>query len=423
MAKRSLLFLILISVLVYSGCSGGGGGGGRIIPYTQLGSVSGTISSAGELSTTIKLPNTFSIVETNKTNSYLPASIPHEKIIRFRDGLTLSHIEQIVQSMGGKIKEKIYGPNNTYVISFANQSFKASTAIQNNSDIIYIEDNQYWHAFSVTPNDEFYESRQKWHYSMMFLPEAWSIQKGDNTVVVAVIDSGVYPHSDLVNNLDLDNAQDFVDGDSDPTDTDWDGVTGHRFSHGTHVAGIISADTNNNIGIAGVGWNVKIMPIRVLGPDGQGDLAKVVSGINWAVDYGAKVINLSIGGPNTNQAIADAIQYAEANNVTVVAAAGNESGPVCYPAKYETVIAVSALDHTGSLASYSNRGPEIDVCAPGGAAPIIDPLTQSIFSTTYDKQEKKKDMSLCRELQWRRLIFPGWLLYYIPDIPTLRQAR
>lgn len=229
---------------------------------------------------------------------------------------------------------------------------------------------------------------------MINLPAAWDKQKGISNVVVAVIDSGVSrSHPDL--NANLVPGYDFVDGDSDPSDTEY--VEGVEVSHGTHVAGTISAVTNNGIGIAGVAWNVKIMPIRVLGSDGTGYAVNIIEGINWAVNNGANVINLSLGltgpkpGDSGTETFMEAIDKAIAKGVTVVAAAGNDGiSTVAFPANYPTVIAVSAIDHTGVKASYSNYGPEIDLCAPGGKGePIDSPVTQMILSTTYDKLNKK----------------------------------
>ncbi|MGE5604067.1 MAG: hypothetical protein ACM3YE_00055, partial [Bacteroidota bacterium] len=162
MTKRILLLLLLLSVLMYTGC--GGGGGGKT-PPVSTGSVSGKVTSVGELSTTILQPSqSFPKVEVSRNNSFRSASIHNEKIIRFRDDINPSDIEQIVQSMGGKIKKKVYGPHNTYVITLTTSYFKSSAFQDNN--IVYIEDNIYWYAFSLSPNDTYYEDYQKWHYSM-----------------------------------------------------------------------------------------------------------------------------------------------------------------------------------------------------------------------------------------------------------------
>ncbi|NLY75113.1 MAG: peptidase S8 [Firmicutes bacterium] len=395
MAKRSLLFLILISVLVYSGCSGGGGGGGitPVIPTT--GSVSGQVSgfqttsfsnSNYQLSKKIN-PSTKLVVKQFNVNSD-PIPLPNEKIIKFRPGISKSEIENMIQNIGGKIKKEIYGSPNTYVVIIDSKySTFSIDSLNTNSQIEYIENNMRLRAFAVTPNDSDYP-KQKWNYEMIHLPEAWEIQKGNTNVIVAVIDSGVsLSHEDLAENLVA--GYDFVDDDDDPSDSGYHEKA--PMSHGTHVAGIISAVTNNNKGVAGVAWNVKIMPVRVLGPDGSGDVGAIASGINWAVTHGAHIINLSLGekipaayGP---QVIKDAIDAAVNQGVTVVAAAGNESTSVAFPANYQPVIAVAALNDGGLRANYSNYGPEICVAAPGGGA-TTDPedgVTRNIYSTYYEK--------------------------------------
>lgn len=395
MAKKSLLFLILITVLVYSGC-GSGGGGGRptpVIPTT--GSVSGQVSgfqttsfsnSNYQLSKKIN-PSTKLVVKQFNVNSD-PIPLPNEKIIKFRPGISKSEIENIIRSMGGEIKKEIYGSPNTYVVEIdPKYSISSINSLNTNSQIEYIENNMRLKAFAVTPDDTHY-NLQAWNYEMINLPEAWVIQKGNTNVIVAVIDSGVsLSHEDLAGNLVA--GYDFVDDDDDPSDSGY-----HEkmpFSHGTHVAGIISAVTNNGKGVAGVAWNVKIMPVRVLGPDGSGDVGDIASGINWAVAHGAHIINLSLGGniPAVYgpQVIKDAIDAAVNQGVTVVAAAGNESTSVAFPANYQPVIAVAALNDGGLRANYSNYGPEICVAAPGGGA-TTDPedgVTLNIYSTYYEK--------------------------------------
>ncbi|CAM3531856.1 S8 family serine peptidase [Marinicrinis lubricantis] len=189
-------------------------------------------------------------------------------------------------------------------------------------------------------------------------------------LTVAVIDTGVdLQHEDL--QASIVAGYDFVDGDNDPDD-DEDG-------HGTHVAGIIAALDNNGIGVAGVASGTKLMPIRVLGPEG-GTTADLASGIDWAVSAGADLINLSLGGEMDSRAVHDAVRHAVNGGVLVIAAAGNESSAVVYPAAYEEVVAVAALMPTRNglrAADFSNYGSEIDVSAPGVS--ILSTLPNNIY--------------------------------------------
>jgi subtilisin family serine protease len=213
-------------------------------------------------------------------------------------------------------------------------------------------------ALVTTPNDTGYPLQ----YGLVSInaPLGWDTSTGSSAVIVAVVDTGIdLTHPDLASKLT--NGYDFVQGDTDPSDAN---------SHGTHVAGIIAAVTNNGAGVAGVSWNAQIMPVRVLDASGNGSIVTLADGINWAVANGADVINLSVGidpltPPNKLVPLQAAIQNAIANGVVVVAAVGNTNSAVMYPAIYPEVIAVAASDNTDARAPYSNYGSEVDVTAPG----------------------------------------------------------
>lgn len=234
------------------------------------------------------------------------------------------------------------------------------------------------------PDDPLYVSGDQWGLEKVKAPQAWSVSTGGG-VVVAVIDTGVdLDHPDLIGSLwrnpgevagngrdddgngcvDDVHGCDFVGLDGDPDDGN---------GHGTHVAGIVGAATDNHLGIAGMGWAVKLMPVRVLGNDGVGSPWTVQSGIRYAADNGAQVINLSLGVcaqapiPDVSQAVA----YAQSKGVLVISAAGNsgESDPYScfafYPASCPGVIGVAATNDVDNRASFSNYGSYVDVSAPG----------------------------------------------------------
>lgn len=214
--------------------------------------------------------------------------------------------------------------------------------------------------------------------------EAWDVETGNPSVIVAVIDTGVdYNHPDLANNIwqnpgeipgnSLDDdvngyvddvvGYDFQDGDNSPMDP---------FGHGTHVAGIIAAEGNNGTGITGVGWNLKIMILRAGDSSGFFLSSDLVEAINYGVENGARVINASWGGNSNDQAMRNAIENARTHGVLVVAAAGNsgrniDSQPF-YPASYilSNIVSVAATDQDDTLPSFSNFGAaSVDVGAPG----------------------------------------------------------
>ncbi len=408
MTKRLFLFLILISVLLYSGC--GGGGGKKTTP--PLGAIQGTVTFDGSSSSlNVAAFNTQPVnfaKASLRQNLFSKQLVANEKIVKLRPGLSAQEATNVIASLGGTIKKKLYGTEATYLITVNDQTFSKSSASQS-SAIEYIEENLKFQAFA-TPMDPYFIEPYNWNYNMLNLEDAWEIQKGETSttdIIVAVLDTGIsltHPDFKDKSNLvaNLVSGYDFVGlNDENPSDTEFN--VDNPISHGTHVAGIISAFTDNETGIAGVAWNVKIMPIRVLGPDGLGTIGDIAEGINHAVKNGANIINLSLGitgpkpGDDGTETLMEAIDNAFAAKITVVAAAGNDGvSTVAFPANYdEKVIAVSALDHTGVKASYSNYGSEIDFCAPGGGVPTTatgsEWAIKTILSTCYDKKTQQNN--------------------------------
>lgn len=205
---------------------------------------------------------------------------------------------------------------------------------------------------------------QQWALDRVPFEATWRATSGSG-VKVAVVDTGVLAaHEDLHGAVlpGIDLASDAAQ--YDPNHTGMVDPGGH----GTHVAGIIAAAANNGVGIAGDAPGVQVLPVRVLGADGSGWTSDVAQGITWAVDHGARVVNLSLGSSRPSNVEHTAIQYAVAHGAVVVAAAGN-SGPWrntwSYPGAYSEVIAVGSTDVTGAVSSFSTRASYIDLAAPG----------------------------------------------------------
>ncbi len=220
----------------------------------------------------------------------------------------------------------------------------------------YVEEDALVFA-AFTPNDPAYNNPSLVYGPQTInAPTAWDYTLGSPETVIAIVDTGVdSSHEEFSGRIVA--GWDVVNNDPDPADD---------HGHGTHVAGIAAAGTNNGIGIAGMAGQSRLMPIKVLNASGVGYLSDVGTGIRWAVDHGARVINLSLGGSTDGSAMRDAVTYAVAQGAIVVAAAGNEAtADPRYPASYDNVIAVGAITAQGVRWSISNYGVNVDFMAPG----------------------------------------------------------
>jgi hypothetical protein len=230
-------------------------------------------------------------------------------------------------------------------------------------------------TIGFTPNDPLFLTDPsfgvgQWGLRMTQTDRAWDVVRGSAQITVAVIDTGVDPgHPDLAGAL-LPGAT-FV---SAPDPSCAPGATTDDNGHGTHVAGIIGASGNNGTGVAGVAFGVRILPVKALDCTGAGLLSDVASGVTWAADHGARIINISLGSNAAQQTLQDAIRYAVSRNVLVVAAAGNcgVTSSRCsalnepqYPGAFPEVLAVAATDQSDAHASFSNIGGYVGIAAPG----------------------------------------------------------
>jgi thermitase len=215
----------------------------------------------------------------------------------------------------------------------------------------------YVRTIDATPNDPSYGSQ--WHLPNVQAPQAWDITKGSTSRTIAIVDTGVdLNHADLQGGK-LVAGYDFVNGDSVPQDD---------HGHGTHCAGIAAANTNNATNVAGLDWNAKIMPLKVLDAGGSGYDSDIIDAIYYAADHGANVISMSLGGGTNNPAFQSAIDYAWGKGLIIVAAAGNSNTSVkSYPAAYNNVIAVASTTSANVRSSFSNYGSWVDVAAPGSS--------------------------------------------------------
>ena len=235
----------------------------------------------------------------------------------------------------------------------------------------------------------------QWAVSSLRLPEAWSRGATGEGTVIAVVDTGVdLEHPDLQGKLVP--GYDVVDGDDQPDDGN---------GHGTHVAGIAAAATGNGVGVAGTAPGAKIMPVRVLGDDGSGSDEAIAEGIDWAIDNGADVINLSLGETGVIARLSKggplnaAIRRAAAEDVVVVAASGNEGAAKRAYRIGVPVLVVNAIDQSGEVASFSNVGDQRAVSVPGVQILSTAPLTPSnIWPEGTDGYEELDGTSMAAPL-------------------------
>jgi serine protease len=281
-------------------------------------------------------------------------------ILNFREDILSTQITEDLQAIAQQYQQtpilnSIFSiSEHIYVLEGDRQLLKALQKSPLSKHIQYIEPNYIYQALEV-PNDPDYS--QQWNFRSINVEPAWDETKGEG-ITVAVIDTGVTRVPDL-QQTEFVEGYDFVHDQIDTRDDN---------GHGTHVAGTIAQSTNNNYGVAGIAYQAKIMPLKVLSASGGGTVADIAEAIRYGADKNADVINLSLGGGGESQLLREAIDYAHDKGVIIIAAAGNgNQNAAVYPARYPKVISVAATDSAGKKAAYSNFGAGVDIAAPGGS--------------------------------------------------------
>lgn len=278
-------------------------------------------------------------------------AVPHEAdatwIVKWRD-------EPDPEFMASSVIEREYDQSHTIVARpiGGNGTAQWLTRWENSPQVEYIVPNKEV-SISAAANDPFLEKQS--YLSQTRTIEAWNQTDRNESIVIAVVDTGVdLDHPDLKGNLVT--GVNLVQPNLPPRDDN---------GHGTNVAGVIAAIGNNNKGIAGMLWKAGIMPIKALEPSGRGDEDKLGAGIRYAVEHGAKIVVLSVGLLRNDSFLQEIVQYAEDQNVLLIAATGNDEGRIIrYPAAYPTVLAVGGIREDNTVEERANYGPELDLVAP-----------------------------------------------------------
>ena len=273
-------------------------------------------------------------------------------IVKFKPTAGASATADIHRQLGGKVKKTIPEIGVQVVKVPPGQAKEKAKAYSKNPKVEYAEPD-FVAEVADTPDDPLFGNQ--WSMATVQAPQAWDVTTGSSSINIAILDTGIdQDHPDLASKI-ISNVN-FSDS---PTVDDVHG-------HGTHVAGIAAASTNNGIGVAGLGYDATIMNVKVMGDTGSGAYSSIAAGIIWAADNGAEIINMSLGGSADSSILEDAVDYAWSKGVVVVAAAGNSGDDVPeYPAYYANCIAVAATDGDGARALWSNYGDWVDVAAPG----------------------------------------------------------
>ncbi|GAX90466.1 S8 family serine peptidase [Effusibacillus lacus] len=296
--------------------------------------------------------NTSSVQVRSKSEDIRTISKRNEVVVQFDrepDAATLSRIQKEID---GVIVRRNTMP--TFVFRSNTKSTDQLIAYFQKMGVRMVEPNRILRQNEL-PNDRLYQKYQ-WNFPQIKIENAWQATTGIPSTIIAVVDTGIdLDHPEFAGQLV--EGHNMIADDNRPVDDN---------GHGTHVAGVIIARTNNVEGVAGMNWNSRVMPVKALDAEGTGTVFDIADGVRWAADHGAKVINLSLGEYEDSRYLHQAIQYAVSKDALVVAAMGNDdTDQPSYPAAYPEVLAVTAVDQDTKRATFSNYGSHAGVAAPG----------------------------------------------------------
>lgn len=281
--------------------------------------------------------------------------VPGEILVKFKPGAELQAMfenrrigAEVVETLPDLHVSRLKLPQNLDVL----RGIKHYSSL---SFVEYAEPNYIMRAF-FTPNDPSFASQ--WGPKKIQCPSAWNLTWGSSSVLIAIVDTGISKtHPDLSSKIA--GGWNFYNNNSNYNDDN---------GHGSHTAGIAAAATNNGIGIAGVGFNCRLLAVKVLNASGSGTLSGVANGITWSANNGAKVISMSLGASSGSSTLLNAVNYAWDKGCILVAAAGNNgSTSPTYPAYYSNCIAVASSTSSDMRSYFSNYGSWVELAAPGSS--------------------------------------------------------
>ncbi|MBN1289226.1 MAG: peptidase S8 [Actinobacteria bacterium] len=315
---------------------------------------------------------------------------PGEIIVKFKRAADSGAVQRLRSGIG-QVSSELLGTRGLELVRVGGQNLEALIRAVRDSGLVEFAEPNYVRKVEVwpddPPNDPDYATEQ-WNLKSFAqgginMPDAWPIETGEATVVVAILDTGVayrngggYSKANDLSSSTFTVAPgyDFANNDSYPDDDN---------GHGTHVCGTVAQTTNNNYLVAGVAPNCSVMPVKVLNQQGSGLDSWVIDGLEYAADHGADVINMSLSGPDDSDALEEAVDYAFNKGAVVCASSGNNhSSVVEYPAGYSSCVAVGATGPDKTKPFYSNYGDALDVVAPGGSGSGV--IWQETFQTQED---------------------------------------
>jgi subtilisin family serine protease len=285
---------------------------------------------------------------------------PRHVAVTFRPGVSRAQAREVIEAAGGTPDLAVPKISSYLVGVEPDRRAAVIAALEDSSVVAEASKEPIAEIADTKPDDE--DWPQQDGLRVAGFPQAWDVTQGSSKIVVAVVDTGVdASHPDL--HGALVPGWNFVAGNADPTDD---------HGHGTAVAGVIAARSNNRSGGAGICWRCLVMPIKALDAKGTGDDTQIAAGIVWATDHGAQVINLSLGGPGSSAPLTSAMSYANSKGVIVVAAAGNSGATTqFFPAADSHAVSVAATTVADERFSWSNFGSWVRLAAPGcNVAPV-----------------------------------------------------